>query len=512
MELTKLLEGVEIEKMVGGTRNEIEGVAYHSQRVRKGFLFAAIRGLKSDGHLFVEDVVQRGAEAVLLEEERKISRGAMILVRNSRKALATVSANFYGNPSSKIKLIGVTGTNGKTTVTYLLESIFRKARHPVGVIGTINYRYGQTEVPAPNTTPESLDLQRTLGEMVEEGITHVIMEVSSHGLDLDRAYGCQFDGAIFTNLTTDHLDYHPSMDHYFESKRKLFSDCLSRSPKPRRFAVSNQDDPRGEAIVEGIGLPVYRYGLGSSCPISAEKTTSTFEGLSCQIRTPNGPLPIDSKLIGSFNLYNIMASAATGIAMKIPFEILKEGIESLKGVPGRLERVENRKGIRLFVDYAHTPDALERSLSGLTSILEETREAPQKNEKVLTVFGCGGDRDRTKRPMMGEVAGRGSDLVILTSDNPRTEGPLAILDEVERGVQKTGLERWTPEDIQMWRSRKGYLKVPDRREAIRMAVRLAQPQDVLLIAGKGHEDYQIIGTQKFPFDDRVEVKKALEGV
>jgi UDP-N-acetylmuramoyl-L-alanyl-D-glutamate--2,6-diaminopimelate ligase len=207
-----------------------------------------------------------------------------------------------------------------------------------------------------------------------------------------------------------------------------------------------------------------------------------------------------------------MASVATGIAMKIPFEILKEGIESLKGVPGRLERVENRKGIHLFVDYAHTPDALERSLSGLTSILEETREAPQKNEKVLTVFGCGGDRDRTKRPMMGEVAGRGSDLVILTSDNPRTEDPLAILDEVERGVQKTGLERWTPEDIQTWRSRKGYLKVPDRREAIRMAVRLAQPQDVLLIAGKGHEDYQIIGTQKFPFDDRVEVKKALEEV
>ena len=512
MELTKLLEGVEVKKIGGKPRREIGGIAYHSRQVKEGFLFAAIRGLKSDGHRFIEEALQRGAEAVLLEEEGEISRGVMIVVPDSRKALATMASNFYGNPSSKIKLIGVTGTNGKTTITYLLESVFRRAGHPTGVIGTINYRFGQTEVPAPNTTPESLDLQRTLGEMVEEGITHVIMEVSSHGLDLDRVYGCQFDGAIFTNLTTDHLDYHPSMDHYFESKRRLFSDGLTMSPKSGRFAVSNQDDPRGEAIVRGIDLPVYRYGLGSSCPITAERVTSTFEGLSCEIKTPNGSFPIRSELTGSFNLYNILASVATGMAMHVPFEVLKEGIESLKGVPGRLERVENRKGIRLFVDYAHTPDALERALSGLTAILEETREAPQKNEKIVTVFGCGGDRDRTKRPMMGEVAGRASDLVILTSDNPRTEDPLAILGEIESGVRRVGLEQWAPDDSRAWREKKGYLKVSDRREAIRMAVRLAQPLDVLLIAGKGHEDYQIVGTKKSPFDDRVEVRRALEEV
>ena len=512
MELTKLMEGVEIERITGETRKEIEGIAYHSQQVRRGFLFAAIRGLNIDGHRFIEDALQRGAETVLLEEERKIP-GTTILVRNSRRALARISANFYENPSSKVKLIGVTGTNGKTTITYLLESIFEQARHPVGVIGTINYRYGQTVISAPNTTPESLELQRILTEMVREGITHVIMEVSSHGLDLDRVYGCQFDGAIFTNLTRDHLDYHPSLDHYFESKRRLFSDYLVKSPKPRRFAVINQDDPRGEEIVQGVSLPIYRYGMNSSCQISAHQVTSTFEGLSCRIETPEGSLMIDSQLIGSFNLYNIMAAVATGVALDIPFEVLKDGIESLKGVPGRLEKVENQKGIHIFVDYAHTPDALERSLLGLRSILEEMRQArPQKEEKIITVFGCGGDRDRTKRPLMGEVAGGLSDLVILTSDNPRTEDPLAILNEAEKGLKKMGLEEWTPGELKAWRMKKGYLKIPGRRESIRMAVRLACPSDVVLIAGKGHEDYQIIGTQKFPFDDRVEVKRALEEV
>jgi UDP-N-acetylmuramoyl-L-alanyl-D-glutamate--2,6-diaminopimelate ligase len=411
-----------------------------------------------------------------------------------------------------VKLIGVTGTNGKTTVTCLLESIFKRARHPVGVIGTINYRYGQTLISAPNTTPESLDLQRILREMVDEGISHVIMEVSSHGLDLDRVYGCQFDGAIFTNLTQDHLDYHRSLDHYFESKRKLFSDYLMKSPKPGRFAVVNQDDPRGEAIVEGVHVPVYRYGLAPSGQVFADRMTSTLEGLSIRIQTPQGPLLIHSKLIGGFNLYNIMASVATGVAMTIPLEVLKDGIEFLRGIPGRLEKVENQKGIHILVDYAHTPDALERSISGLTSILEENRQASQREEKIITVFGCGGDRDRTKRPVMGEVAGRLSDLVVLTSDNPRTEDPLLILGEVEKGFKKIGLEAWASEGLKTWRAKKGYLKIPDRREAIRMAVRLARPSDVVLIAGKGHEDYQIIGTKKFPFDDRIEARKALEDV
>jgi UDP-N-acetylmuramoyl-L-alanyl-D-glutamate--2,6-diaminopimelate ligase len=507
MELRKLLEGVEIRKITGETLKEIKGIAYHSKQIGKGFLFAAIRGMEVDGHRFIEEAIERGAEAVVLEEERKVSNQTMIFVPNSRQALAKISLNFYGDPSSRVRLIGITGTNGKTTTTYLLESIFKKAGCTVGVIGTINYRFREKITPAPNTTPESLDLQRILGEMLREGTSHVIMEVSSHGLDLDRVFGCQFDGAVFTNFTSEHLDYHKTLEQYFESKKKLFSDYLMKSRKKRRFAVTNHDDPRGEEMVKGIDLPTIRYGLNPSCEITADQVTSSFEGLSCRIRTPEGDFPVHSKLIGNFNLYNILAAVSVGIGMGVPLETLKEGVEGLEGVSGRFEKVENERGIHVIVDYAHTHDALERVLLGLRSILES---GPQNNGKMITVFGCGGDRDRTKRPLMGEVAGKVSDLAILTSDNPRTEDPLAILDEVEKGLKSLPLKEWDQNEIKLWRSRKGYLKVPDRREAIRMAIRLAQPEDTVLIAGKGHEDYQIIGKKRFPFDDRIEAKKALE--
>jgi UDP-N-acetylmuramoyl-L-alanyl-D-glutamate--2,6-diaminopimelate ligase len=507
MELKKLLEGVEIRRITGEILKEIEGIAYHSDRVGRGFLFAAIQGMEVDGHQFIEEAIRKGAEAVLLEEGQEVSNRTMIFVPNSRQALARISSNFYGDPSSQVRLIGVTGTNGKTTTTYLLESIFRKAGYAVGVIGTINYRFGQKITPAPNTTPESLDLQRILWEMVREGISHVIMEVSSHGLDLDRVFGCQFDSVVFTNFTSDHLDYHKTLKQYFESKKRLFSEALIKSNKSRRFAVTNQDDPRGEEIVEGIGLPILRYGLNSSCEVSAHEVSSNFEGLSCRIKTPGGEFSIHSKLIGGFNLYNILAAVATAVAMDIPLETLKEGIESLEGVSGRFEKLENRKDIRVIVDYAHTHDALERVLLGLRDIL---KGPPQRNGKIITVFGCGGDRDRTKRPLMGGVAGRYSDLAILTSDNPRTEDPLVIMNEVEKGFKSLSLEEWRQNEINSWRSGRGYLKVPDRREAIRTAIRLAQPKDIVLIAGKGHEDYQIIGKRRFPFDDRIEAKRALE--
>ena len=502
MKLRKILEGVEIKKMTGETQKEIEGIAYHSKQVGKGFLFAAIRGLEFDGHQFIDEAMERGAEAVLLEEGQEIPNRTMIFVPNSRQALAKISSNFYGNPSSRVRLIGITGTNGKTTTTYLLESILKRAGYDVGVMGTINYRFGQKTISAPNTTPESLDLQRILWEMVKEGTSHVIMEVSSHGLDLDRVFGCQFDGVIFTNFTSDHLDYHKTLGHYFESKRKLFSESLIKSRKAKRFAVTNHDDPRGEEMVKGIGLPVIRYGLNSSCDISADQVVSTFEGLSCRIRTPKGEFSVHSKLMGGFNLYNILAAVATGIGMDIPLEAIKSGVEGLEGVSGRFEKVGNQKRINVIVDYAHTHDALERVLVGLKSI--------QSHGKIITVFGCGGDRDRTKRPLMGEVAGRYSDLAILTSDNPRTEDPLAIMDEVEKGLKSLPLKEWHQDEMESWRSKKGYLKVPDRREAIRTAIGLAQPLDTVLIAGKGHEDYQIMGKKKFPFDDRVEARKALE--
>jgi UDP-N-acetylmuramoyl-L-alanyl-D-glutamate--2,6-diaminopimelate ligase len=507
MELRRLLEGVEVRKITGETLREIEGIAYHSSQVKKGFLFVAIRGMEVDGHQFIGEAVQRGADVVLLEKGQEISGRTMIFVSDSRQALAKISSNFYGDPSSRVKLIGITGTNGKTTTTYLLESIFKKARYGVGVIGTIDYRFGQKRISASNTTPESLDLQKIFWEMVKEETSHVIIEVSSHGLDLSRVLGCQFDGVVFTNFTSEHLDYHQTLAHYFESKKKLFSEFLMKSRKTVRFAVTNQDDPKGEEIIEGINLPVIHYGLSPSCDISADQITSTFEGLSCRIKTPKGICTIQSKLIGEYNVYNILAAVATGIAIDIPLETLKSGVESLEGVSGRFERIGNRKGIHVIVDYAHTHDALERVLLGLKNLL---RNSPQSEGKVIIVFGCGGDRDRTKRPLMGKVAGTYSDLSILTSDNPRTEDPLTIMNEVETGLKSLSLFEWKRNEIELWRSKRGYLKVPDRREAIRMAIRIAQPSDTVLIAGKGHEDYQIVGRKKFPFDDRIEAKKALE--
>jgi UDP-N-acetylmuramoyl-L-alanyl-D-glutamate--2,6-diaminopimelate ligase len=343
--------------------------------------------------------------------------------------------------------------------------------------------------------------------MVKEGTSHVIMEVSSHGLDLGRVFACQFDGVVFTNLTSEHLDYHKTLGQYFESKKKLFSDHLIKSRKERRFAVTNHDDPKGEEMVKGMDLRVIRYGLTPSCDVTADRVTSSLEGLSCRIKTPKGDLSIRSKLAGDFNLYNILAAVSVGTAMEVPLETLREGVEELEGVSGRFEKVENKRGIHVIIDYAHTHDALERALLGLKNILES---GAQDNGKMITVFGCGGDRDRTKRPLMGAVAGRYSDLAILTSDNPRTENPLAILDEVEKGLKSLDIKKWNQDEIKLWRSRKGYLRVPDRREAIRVAIRLALPSDTVLIAGKGHEDYQIVGKKKFPFDDRIEAKKALE--
>jgi len=507
MELKRLIEGIEVKKIDGDTTKEIEGVAYHSNQVKKGFLFAAIRGVEVDGHRFIGEAIERGAEAVVSEEEQGVSNRTMILVPNSRQALAKISSNFYGDPSSRIRLIGITGTNGKTTTTYLLESIFKKAGYTAGVIGTINYRFAQKTTPAPNTTPESLDLQKILWEMHKEGTSRVIMEVSSHGLDLERVFGCQFDGVVFTNFTSDHLDYHKTLEQYFESKKKLFSDYLMKSRKERRFAVTNYDDPKGKEIVEGVDLPIIRYGVNPSCDITADQVVSSFDGLSSRIRTPRGDFSSHSKLIGNFNLYNILAAVAVGVGMDVPLEAIREGLEGCEGVSGRFEKVENRRGIHVIIDYAHTHDALERALLGLKGILEN---GPQNDGKMITLFGCGGDRDRTKRPLMGEVAGRYSDLAILTSDNPRTEDPLAILNEVEKGLKSLPIKVWDRNEIKFWRTQKGYLKVPDRREAIRMAIRLAQPSDTVLIAGKGHEDYQIIGKKKFPFDDLIEAKKALE--
>ncbi len=508
MELQRLLRGVEIKSIIGETKKDIEGIAYNSKNVEKDFLFTAIRGLEVDGHKFIYEAIKNGAEAIVLEELKELYGKTGILVSDSRKALSKISSNFYGDPSAKLKLIGVTGTNGKTTTTYLLESIFKKAGFETGVIGTINYRYGEKIRHSPNTTPESLDLQRILFEMLSEGISHVIMEVSSHGLDLDRVSDCHFDCAIFTNITQDHLDYHKTFQRYFESKRRLFYELLVKSNKNQKFAIINQDDPKGSEIVKGINLPVISYGINSNCDITAQNIVSSFKGLTFEVKTKKNHFTIKSRLAGIFNVYNILAAIATAIEMGLSEHVIKQGILSVEEVPGRFERVENQKGIRVIVDYAHTPDALERVLLSLREIL--TDEASQAG-KIITVFGCGGDRDRTKRPLMGEISGRLSDLTILTSDNPRTEDPLVIIEEIEIGLKNLSLKKWSKDDLLLWRQERGYIKIPDRREAIATAVKLAQPFiDTILIAGKGHEDYQIIGKKKFPFDDRKEVIKAIE--
>lgn len=509
MELRRLLNGVEIKKILGDLNKEIRGIAYHSKKISKNYLFTAIRGLEFDGHNFIDEAIDNGAEAVVLEEERNIFGKTMILVLNSRKALSRISSNFYKEPSSRLKLIGITGTNGKTTTTYLLESIFHKAGYNPGVIGTINYRYGGDIVSATNTTPESLDLQRILWEMRQKGVTHVVMEVSSHALDLDRVYDCQFDCAIFTNITQDHLDYHRTFQRYFESKKKLFSEILLKSNKNPKFAIINYDDPKSEEIIRGVNIPIIRFGIKRDCDITAKNIKTSLEGLSFIVRTPKGEFQVQSELFGQFNIYNILAAVATGIAVDVPIDIINEGIKSLKNVPGRFERVENQMGIRIFVDYAHTPDALERALLAIKEIYKESYN---QNGKIINVFGCGGDRDRTKRPLMGEISGRLSDLTILTSDNPRTEDPISIINEIEEGIKYLSLKEWKMDEVHFWRAEKGYIKIPDRREAIKMAIKLAKPYwDTILIAGKGHEDYQIIGKNKIPFDDRVEAKKALEG-
>lgn len=505
----RLLEGLGVKKIIGERDKEIEGIAYHSHQVKQNYLFVAIRGLETDGHRFTSEAVERGAVAILLEDEELSlpSSTTSILVENTREALAKISSMFYDHPSSKLRLIGITGTNGKTTITYLLESIFKRAGETVGVIGTINYRYKNQIFPAPNTTPESLDLQRMFWQMGNEGVTCVILEVSSHALDMARVRECQFDGAVFTNLSPEHLDYHKSLDRYFESKRRLFSEYLVLSGKSKRFAVTNQDDPRGEEIVKGLSLPVFRYGFRSSCDVSVREVRASFEGLTCQMKTPHGEFPLHSKLIGRFNLYNLMAAVATGIGADLPIEVIREGLEEVKGVPGRLERVENSKGFRVLVDYAHTPDALEQVLTALMDLHTQTG----LKGRMITVFGCGGDRDRIKRPLMAEVAGRLSDLVILTSDNPRTEDPLAIIEEAEVGFHSIGVKKLHLHQSDLRSSTRGYLIIPDRREAIRMAIQVASPSDTILIAGKGHETYQIIGKERFPFDDRIEAQKALEG-
>lgn len=488
MLLSALLEGFGMQTE-GKTNLLITGIAYDSRLVQPGFLFVAIEGFKSDGHDFIGQAVRAGAAAVVVNKDAAVPAGVTrIKCSDSRLALALLSARFYGNPSEKIKLVGVTGTNGKTTTTNLLAAVFRDAGEKVGLIGTIANYIGDKYIPVSHTTPESADLQKLLGEMVAEGVDAVVMEVSSHALALNRVAGCEYDVAVFTNITRDHLDFHGDMDSYLAAKARLFSDLGQGAKGGPKYAVLNADDPRWRDLAAVTGVPVVTYAIHSEALIQAVDIDITARGVSFTARSGWGEKRLNLKLTGMFNVYNALAAYAAGVAGGLPPGRVVKALESVSGVPGRFEPVEMGQDFAVIVDYAHTPDGLE-------NVLKTAREITRG--RLIAVFGCGGDRDRTKRPLMGRIAACLSDLAIVTSDNPRTEDPLKIIADVVEGVGKI-----LPEG--------GYKVIPDRREAIRQAIFDAGAGDVVLIAGKGHEDYQIIGDIKYHFDDREEARRCLE--
>ncbi len=488
--LSDLIRDIQVTEKSGDLGTEIKGIAYDSRKVEPGFLFICIEGFKSDGHDFVDAALAKGASAIVAQRLISVPEGTpLILTPNTRKALALMGSTFADHPSRKLTMIGITGTNGKTTTTYLAEQILIEHGGKVGLIGTIVNKIGDRVYPVKNTTPESLDLQLLLKEMAEEKVTHVVMEVSSHALELDRVAGVEFDTAVFTNITQDHLDFHNTMENYLAAKTKLFSNLNNSALKKKvKYSIINADDPSSDAIIRVAAGKILTYGINNDCDVQASNINLKGNGVSFNVQTPEHELFLELHLTGLFNVYNALAAVSIGLAEGVsPYDI-KNALEAVKGVPGRLEPVNEGQAFTVLVDYAHTPDGLE-------NIIKAAKEFT--GGRVITLFGCGGDRDRTKRPIMGEISGRLSDFSILTSDNPRTEEPLFILSQIEEGVRKAV-------------DRSKYSVIPERREAIAYAVKMAQPGDVVLIAGKGHETYQIIGDKVNHFDDREEASKALK--
>lgn len=502
MRLRELIRALPEAAVQGRTDLEVNHLAYDSRKVKEKGLFVAIEGHKADGHRFINQAIQKGAQVIVTEQEGldRPPGVTQIRVKNSRQALGKLAAAFYNQPASKLTLIGITGTSGKTTTAYLVESILKAAGYSVGVLGTINYRYGSRRYPAPVTTPESLDLQSLLAEMVQEKTTHLVMEVSSHALDQGRVGEMFFDQAVFTNLSQDHLDYHQDLETYFQAKSKLFHNHLK--PNGQGLAVINTDDPYGERLWQTLKGPKQDFGVEKKAAYFPETVHSDLEGLRARIRTPRGEYTLKSPLVGRYNIYNILAAWAVGEGLSLEGAIIQKGIESLDRIPGRMEQVRNKKGLTILVDYSHKPEALRFALLSL-------QEASQG--RLLTVFGCGGDRDTQKRPVMGRVAGGLSYLTVITSDNPRSEDPGKIIQDIEKGLKEQGLPFLDRKILKEIPGSPGYAIVPDRREAITLAIGLARPGDVVLIAGKGHETYQLVGAKRFDFDDRQEALKAVEG-
>lgn len=487
MELKKILLGLEGLKVKGNLDIEIEGIEKNSQEVKKGYLFIAIKGFSVDGHQYVEDAIQNGAIAVMVEEgcnlkSMKIPADVtIIMAKDTREALAITSSHFYGNPSTKFKLIGVTGTKGKTTTTFMIKEILEKAGKKVGLIGTIaTYINGKKIKESDRTTPESLELQQTFKQMVDEGVEVVIMEVSSQSLKLHRVDGCQFDIVLFTNFSEDHISEkeHPNMEDYFQSKLKLFEMCktgivnaddLYAAKVPRLFPDSN----------------IVTYGIDNFANVLAKDITITNSYVDFKVKITDRNERVKTSIPGRFSVYNSLASICVAQKFGISPEVIKEALVEVR-VPGRSELVDNKKELTIMIDYAHSPESLE-------NILQATKSYTRG--RVISVFGCGGDRDPGKRPIMGEISGRVADYSIITSDNPRTENPQKIVDQIEEGIKKT---------------KGNYETIVDRTEAITKAIKMANKKDIIVLAGKGHEPYQEINGEKYPFDERIIVRDIIE--
>ncbi|TRX54272.1 UDP-N-acetylmuramoyl-L-alanyl-D-glutamate--2,6-diaminopimelate ligase [Fulvivirga sp. M361] len=479
--LRDILYKVSLVSTSGDMERKVESIAFDSRKVAKGGLFIAVKGTQVDGHDYIYTAIQQGAQAIVCErlpDETK-KEVTYIAVKNSAHALGIIAANFYGNPSTKLKLVGVTGTNGKTTVATLLFDLFRQMGYSAGLLSTVNNRIDNKVIKATHTTPDAISLNALIAEMVEEGCDFCFMEVSSHAIDQGRVAGLNFKGAIFTNISHDHLDYHKTFDAYIKAKKRLFDDL-----RPGSFALSNVDDKRGRVILQNTKASKNTYALKSVAEFRAKLVANTLQGLEMEIDGKN----VWFKLIGDFNAYNLLAVYATGVLLGEDSDELLTQLSLMDGAPGRFEQIISESDITAIVDYAHTPDALK-------NVLNTIAELRTGNEQVITVVGCGGSRDKTKRPLMASIACKMSDKVVLTSDNPRDEDPLEIIKEMQTGV--------SPADY------KKTLVLADREEAIKTACVLANKKDIILVAGKGHETYQEIKGVRHPFDDKEVLERML---
>jgi UDP-N-acetylmuramoyl-L-alanyl-D-glutamate--2,6-diaminopimelate ligase len=478
MRLGEVCQGINYQIIQGSMDTPITGVCYDSRKVEPGNLFVCVVGEKTDGHLFAQQAVQSGAVAVMGERIIDLSPPtALIVTADTRAGLSKAAANYYGHPSKSLRVVGVTGTNGKTTTTHLIQAILHEHQRRTGIMGTLYARLGNTSKDYGHTTPESVDIQEFFKLLKDNGADYAVMEVSSHALDLKRVDDIDFDVTVLTNLTQDHLDYHQTMEMYREAKLKLFK---MMAKKPDSFCVINGDDPSAKYFTQACQVSYYTYGITSSVDVQAKKIHSTLKGTEFEVTYENQVFTIQMKLIGGFSVYNALAAIAFALAEKIPVPTIQVALAKIEGVAGRFEQVNLGQNFTVVVDYAHTPDGLE-------NILKTGRQLVQN--RLITVFGCGGDRDKTKRPLMGKIAGQYSNFCIVTSDNPRTEDPQAIIDDILVGLNQVETSR--------------YAVIPDRGEAIRHAISIAKEGDLVIIAGKGHETYQLVMDQVLDFDDQL---------